>query len=75
MKAGQEQFYNFVIDRTKPEKQEEMKQLLAELIERQQTDHLDKMYLMGVMPRALSYLKPESINEVKQVVSEFSKKL
>jgi hypothetical protein len=75
MKAGQAEFLKFVIERTKPDKQEEMKQLLAELMERQATNQLDKMYLMGVMPRAISYLKPEAVTEVKQVVSEFSKNL
>ncbi|MGK0551671.1 hypothetical protein ACSFB8_04890 [Enterococcus faecalis] len=75
MKASQEQFYNFIIERTKPDKEEAMKQLLAELLERQGTNQLDKMYLMGVMPRAISYLKPEAVNEVKNIVSEFTKKL
>lgn len=75
MNSSQEKFYTFILDRTKPEKQEEMKHLLAELMERQATDKLNKMYLMGVLPRALSYLNPDDVNEVKKVISDFSTKL
>lgn len=75
MKAEEKQFYDFIMDRTKADHQEDMKHLLAELMERRSTDKLDKMYLMGVIPRALSYLNPDSVNEVKKVVSEFSAKL
>ncbi|MBM7689419.1 hypothetical protein BCR24_10465 [Enterococcus ureilyticus] len=75
MKAAEKNFYDFILDRTKADHQEDMKHLLAELLERKSTDKLDKMYLMGVVPRALSYLEPDSVNEVKKVVSEFSAKL
>ena len=67
MKEGQEQFLTFILDRTKEDKKEKMQALLAEMFERQQTGKLDKMYLMTK--------KPEAIDEVKQVVSEFSKNM
>ena len=72
MKEGQEQFLTFILDRTKEDKKEKMQALLAEMFERQQTGKLDKMYLMT---KVLAYLKPEAIDEVKQVVSEFSKNM
>lgn len=75
MKAEEQKFYDFIMDRTKDDRKEDMKHLLAELMERRATDKLDKMYLMSVVPRALSYLDPDSVNEVKKVVSEFSAKL
>ncbi|MBO0439943.1 hypothetical protein [Candidatus Enterococcus ikei] len=75
MKAEEKQFYDFIMDRTKADHQDDMKHLLAELMERRSTDKLDKMYLMSVVPRALSYLNPDSVNEVKKVVSDFSAKL
>lgn len=75
MKAEEKKFYDFIMDRTKADHQEDMKHLLTELMERKSTDKLDKMYLMSVVPRALSYLDPDSVNEVKKVVSEFSAKL
>ena len=71
MKEGQEQFLTFILDR----KKEKMQALLAEMFERQQTGKLDKMYLMTKAPKLLAYLKPEAIDEVKQVVSEFSKNM
>ncbi|KAF9404590.1 hypothetical protein HW555_014263 [Spodoptera exigua] len=75
MKAEEKKFYDFIMDRTKAEHQEDMKHLLAELMERRTADKLDKMYLMSVVPRALSYLDPDAVNEVKKAVSEFSAKL
>ncbi|OTN88246.1 hypothetical protein A5819_000698, partial [Enterococcus sp. 7E2_DIV0204] len=48
MKAEEKKFYDFIMDRTKPDHQEDMKHLLAELMERKSTDKLDKMYLMSV---------------------------
>jgi len=75
MKEGQEQFLTFILDRTKEDKKEKMQALLAEMFERQQTGKLDKMYLMPKAPKLLAYLKPEAIDEVKQVVSEFSKNM
>ncbi|MFK4566587.1 hypothetical protein [Enterococcus sp. UD-01] len=75
MKAEEKQFYDFIMERTKPDHKEDMKRLVAELLERRATGKLDKMYLMGVVPRALSYLNPDSVNEVKKVVTDFSAKL
>ncbi|MTD38375.1 hypothetical protein GIX45_07015 [Erwinia sp. CPCC 100877] len=75
MKAEEKQFYDFIMERTKPDHKEDMKRLVAELLERRGTGKLDKMYLMGVVPRALSYLNPDSVNEVKKVVTDFSAKL
>lgn len=75
MNSSQEKFYRFILERTKPEHQEDMKHLLVELIDRKSTGELNKMYLMGITPRTLSYLKPEAVNEVKSIVSEFSAKL
>lgn len=75
MKVEEKKIYEFIMDRTKAEHQEDMKHLLAGLMERRSTEKLDKMYLMSVVPRALSYLNPDSVNEVKKVLSEFSTKL
>ena len=75
MKEGQDTtFLTFILDRTKEDKRK-MQALLAEMFERQQTGKLDKMYLMTKAPKLLAYLKPEAIDEVKQVVSEFSKNM
>ncbi|MGX7203279.1 hypothetical protein BCR22_12340 [Enterococcus plantarum] len=74
MKADEKKVYDFIMDRTKSGHQEDMKQLLAELMERRSTDKLDKMYLMSVVPRALSYLDHDAVNEVKKVVSKFTAK-
>ena len=52
-----------------------MQALLAEMFDRQVTGKLDNMYLMTIEPKLFAYLKPEAIDEVKQVVSEFSKNM
>lgn len=74
MKPEEQQIYTFIMERTKPEHQEDMKQLVAELLERKESNHLDKMYLLGVVPKALSYLQPEAVNEVKELVLNLASK-
>lgn len=72
MKPSEQQMYSFIMERTKPECQEKMKQLIASLLERKETNRLDKMYLLRVVPKALSYLQPEAVNEVKGLVQKFA---
>lgn len=68
MNSEEQKVYTFIMDRTKPEHQEAMKQLVAELLERKKEHRLDKIYLLRVVPKALSYLQPEAVNEVKELV-------
>ncbi|MGX7352255.1 hypothetical protein RU97_GL001711 [Enterococcus canis] len=70
----EEKFLTFILERTKPEKQTEMKQLLAQAFEKKQTGHLNKLEVMGMIPKAISYLQPEKVAEVKQVMEEFASK-
>ena len=66
--------YSFILTYTKPECQDEMKQLLDDLKKRKDKDHLNKLYLMSIGKRAMSYIKPEHVNEVKELVFSFFNK-
>ncbi|AIM25946.1 hypothetical protein QQG09_00960 [Melissococcus plutonius] len=73
-KARADKLTTYIMDRTKPEDKENMQRLLSEIMEKKSTNQLNKMYLMGVMPRALSYLNPDDVKEVKDAVGKFLKK-
>ncbi|MHC5229537.1 hypothetical protein ACYSNW_14830 [Enterococcus sp. LJL99] len=70
----EEDVYSFILNYTKPECQDEMKQLLDDLKKRNDSGHLNKLYLMSIGTRAMSYIKPEHVNEVKDVVFTFLNK-
>lgn len=72
MKEGE--VFSFILNNTKSECQDEMKQLLIDLKKRKATGHLNKLYLMSIGTRATSYIKPERLNEVKDVVFTFFNK-
>lgn len=70
----EEEVFSFILKNTKFECQDEMKQLLVDLKKRNDTGHLNKLYLMSIGTRAMSYIKPERLNEVKEVVFTFFNK-
>jgi len=74
MNAGQEKFYNFILDRVQTGKQNEAKALLNESFSKQANGTFNAEYLQGFIPKMLALLKPESINEVKAIMSQFAPK-
>ena len=72
MKKQEETFFNFVMERTQEQHKSEMSTLLNELINRKELKQLNKAYLMGVLPRALSYLDPSKVDEIKKIVQDFT---
>lgn len=73
--SEEEQFYEFMLARTKPEKVKEMQELLTELVARRDANRLNKMYLMGTIPRVFSYLNPDDLEEVKQTVTAYAENM
>lgn len=70
----EEEVYAFILKYTKSEWQDEMKQLLDDLKKRKDAGHLNKLYLMSIGTRAMTYLKPEHVDEVKSVIFTFLNK-
>ncbi len=71
MNAGQEKFFNFIIERVGQENQEKAKELLIEGFSRQDNGTFNKEYIMDFMPRMLELIKPEFIEEVKNIMTNY----
>lgn len=71
MNNGQEMFFNFIMDKVALENQEKAKELLMEGFEKQKTGTFNQEYLMNYIPRMLGLIKPEYIDEVKNIMANY----
>lgn len=69
MNNGQERFFNFIMERVSSENQEKAKELLSESFAKQNDGSFNKEYMMSFIPRMLELIKPEFIDEVKNIIS------
>ena len=72
MNEGQEKFFNFILDRVQEGKQDEAKALLSESFQKQQDGTFNMEYLNTFIPKMMSILKPEYLEEVQQIMKNFS---
>lgn len=75
MNQGQEQFFHFILERVQDDKQDEAKALLAESFSKQADGTFNSEYAASFIPRMVAILKPESIEEVKGIMTQFTGKL
>ncbi len=75
MNPGQQQFYNFIIERVQEGKVEEAKSLLAESFSKQADGSFNVEYLQLFASKMISLLKPESVEEVKNIMMQFGQKM
>ncbi len=68
MNKGQEMFFNFIMQNVKEESKEKAKELLAESFGKQDDGTFNKEYMMTFIPRMLELIKPESIEQVKNIM-------
>lgn len=73
MKKQEQLFIDSITDRATEEHKGEMSALLQEIVQRKQRGGLDKAYLAGVMPRLFSYLNPDKVAEVKEIIEAYAK--
>jgi len=71
MNPGQEKFFKFIMEKVRDGKQEDAKALLNESFSKQANGTFNAEYLKGFIPKMIGLLKPESIEEVKTVMSQF----
>jgi hypothetical protein len=71
MNQGQEQFFHFILERVQEGKQEEAKGLLEEGFEKQEEGTFNAVYMESFIPRMLDMLKPEYMEEVKGIMTQF----
>lgn len=75
MNPGQEKFLNYILERVKENKIEEAKVLLSESFAKQAEGTFTKEEASAFIPEMISLLKPENIEEVQSVMSEFSQNM
>ncbi len=71
MNQGQEQFFNFIIERVIDGKQDEARALLTESFELQAKNEFTPEQLATFVPKMLALLKPECVEEVKSIMQQF----
>ncbi|KMN43513.1 hypothetical protein ACT1UG_07745 [Bacillus paramycoides] len=71
-KQGQEMFLNFILQRVQEDKQDEAKAILTENFKKQDEGAFSKEDIEQFIPKMISLLKPEKLEEVKAVVKQFS---
>ncbi|MGL5316527.1 MAG: hypothetical protein ACRC92_24940 [Peptostreptococcaceae bacterium] len=69
MNQGQERFFNFIMERVHTDNKSKAKELLSESFAKQEEGTFNKEYMMNFIPRMLELIKPEYIEEVKNIMA------
>jgi hypothetical protein len=71
MNEGQKKFFDFILERTQAGKEEEAKALLEEGFSKQADGTFTPEYMQGIIPKYLATVKPENVEEVKNIMTHF----
>ena len=71
-KQGQEMFLNFILQRVQEGKENEAKEILTENFRKQAEGTFSQEDIQEFIPKMISLLKPEKLDEVAAVVKQFS---
>lgn len=71
-KQGQEMFLNFILQRVQEGKEDEARAILTENFRKQNEGTFSQNDIQEFVPKMISLLKPEKLDEVKAVVKQFS---
>ncbi|NRD79152.1 hypothetical protein HPT25_17480 [Bacillus sp. BRMEA1] len=71
-KQGQEMFLNFILQRVQEGKEDEAREILIENFKKQDEGTFSMDDIQQFVPKMISLLKPEKLEEVKAVVMQFS---
>lgn len=69
MNNGQERFFTFIMERVELVNQNKAKELLNESFAKQDEGAFNREYMMNFIPRMLELIKPECIDEVKNIMA------
>ncbi|MDP4153215.1 MAG: hypothetical protein Q8865_07260 [Bacillota bacterium] len=72
MNQGQEKFYEFILERVQEDKVEEAKELLMDNFKKQQKGNFTQEDVLKFIPKMISLLKPEKVEEVQAVMKQFA---
>ncbi|MEH7225611.1 hypothetical protein V7112_17515 [Bacillus sp. JJ1566] len=71
-KQAQEMFLNFILQRVQEGKEDEAKEILTENFRKQAEGTFSQEDIQEFIPKMISLLKPEKLEEIKAVVMKFS---
>ncbi|RDW20251.1 hypothetical protein CWR48_05990 [Oceanobacillus arenosus] len=69
---GQEKFLNFILERVKEDKKDEAREILTANFRKQVGGTFTQNDIQQFLPKMNSLLKPEKIEEVKEIVKQFA---
>lgn len=72
MNEEQQKVYDFIIQRTRKGKEDEVKKLIMDGFEKQENNAFTKEYMEGMVPKLLALLRPECIGEFVKTVKKMS---
>ncbi|MEH7351423.1 hypothetical protein [Gottfriedia acidiceleris] len=71
-KQGQEMFLNFILQRVQEGKEDEAREILLENFRKQDEGTFSLDEVQQFVPKMITLLKPEKLEEVKAVVMQFA---
>ncbi|MEH7386387.1 hypothetical protein V7147_13405 [Bacillus sp. JJ1521] len=71
-KQGQEMFLNFILQRVQEGKEDEAREILTENFRKQQEGTFSQKDIQEFLPKMISLLKPDKLEEIKAVVKNFA---
>lgn len=72
MKEGQEKFYDFILEHTEEKNKQKEKNLMNESFKKQEHGTFDKDYIMQLIPKIISLIKEDAVEDVKKVMEQFA---
>jgi len=75
MTSGQEQFYNFIVERVKDEYKDAAIKLMQENFRKQANGTFTRDDMMETQTKIIQMLKPEALEEVKAAMAHFSSQM
>lgn len=73
MNKGQEKFLSFIMENVEEKNYDKAKALLSESFKKQEEGTFNKEYLMSFIPRMLELVKPENLELVKNIMTNYNK--
>jgi hypothetical protein len=75
MNKGQEKFLGYILERVQEDKIEEARALLTDNFRKQDEGTFTYEDAVQLIPKMISLLKPEKVEEVQAVVKQFSQNM
>ena len=71
-KQGQEMFLSFILQRVQEGKEEEAREILSTNFKKQEEGTFSQADIQEFVPKMISLIKPEKLDEIQAVVKQFS---